>query len=46
VTQAEGLPDSHPDIQQHSEQQAVLQVLAGVEDRLNLFDSQDLRSRR
>jgi hypothetical protein len=38
MAQTKGLADPHADIQQQREQQAVPQVVAGVEDRLSLLD--------
>jgi hypothetical protein len=45
MPQAEGLVDP-PDVQQQGEQQAVTQMVTGVEDRLNLFGRKDFRARR
>jgi hypothetical protein len=39
-------PGRDPDIRQQGEQQAVTQMVAGVEDRLNLFGRKDFRARR
>jgi hypothetical protein len=36
VTQAKSLADANPAVQQNGEQQAIPQVVAGVQDRLGL----------
>jgi hypothetical protein len=46
MAQTEGLADPHASIQQQREQQPVPQVLTGIQDRLNLFDRKDFRTRR
>jgi hypothetical protein len=45
VTQAQRLADPHPDIQQHSEEEPVAQMVTGVEDGLGLFNRKDFRAR-
>jgi hypothetical protein len=45
VPQAESLADPHTAIQLKSEEQAMPQMVAGVQDRLRLLSGQDLRPR-
>ena len=43
VAEPERLPDPHPGVEQHREQQPVPQVLTGIQDRLDLLERQDPR---
>jgi len=44
VAQPQRLPDAHPGVQKHREQQPIPQVLAGIQDPLHLTGGEDLHA--